>query len=98
MLESYIHITRTTMTKIFMMRVSLDIAVAAEDATHAYECLDRYTIRDAFSDDCFDVDLVKEITKLEELKPHNWDGMCIPYGDTDGNTRLKDILKESGDV
>ena len=89
------------MTKIFMMRVSLDIAVAAEDASHARDCLDRYTIRDAFSDssdDCFDVDLVKEITKLEELKPHNWDGMCIPYGATDGNTRLKDILKESGDV
>jgi hypothetical protein len=89
------------MTKIFMMRVSLDIAVAAEDVSHAHDCLDRYTIRDAFSDssdDCFDVDLVKEITKLEELKPHNWDGMCIPYGATDGNTRLKDILKESGDV
>lgn len=89
------------MTKIFMMRVALDIAVAAQDIDHAYECLDRYTISDAFSDasdDCLDVDLVKEITKLEELKPYNWDGMCIPYGDTDGNTRLKDILKESGNV
>ena len=56
------------MTKIFMMRVSLDIAVAAEDVSHAHDCLDRYTIRDAFSDssdDCFAVDLVKEITKLE---------------------------------
>ena len=85
------------MTKIFMMRVSTDIAVAAKDMAHAHECLDRCTIRDAFSDssdDCFDVDLVKEITKLEELKPYNWDGMCIPYGETDGNTRLKDILKE----
>lgn len=97
MLESYIHISRTTMTKIFMMRVSLDIAVAAEDVTHAYDCLDRHTIRDAFSDasdDCVDVDFVKEVKTLEELKPYNWDGMCLPYGDTDGNTRLKDILKE----
>lgn len=96
MLESYIHITRTTMTKIFMMRVSLDIAVAAEDATHAYECLDRYTIRDAFSDasdDCVDVDLIKEIKTAKELEPHGWDGMCMPYGDTDGNTRLSEILK-----
>ena len=89
------------MTKIFMMRVSLDIAVAAEGVSRAHNCLDSYTIRDAFSDasdECLDIDFVKEITKLEELKPYNWDGMCIPYGDTDGNTRLKDILKESGDV
>ena len=85
------------MAKIFMMRVSLDIAVAAEDVTRAHDCLDRYTIRDAFSDssdDCFVVDLVKEITKLEELKPYNWDGMCIPYGDIEAIIRLKDILKE----
>lgn len=35
----------------------------------------------------------REITKLSEL-PSGWDGMCIPYGDTDGNTRLEDLLKD----
>lgn len=85
------------MAKIFMMRVSLDVAVQADDIDHAHDCMDRYTIRDAFSDaseECIGVDFIKEIKKLEELKPHNWDGMCLPYGDTDGNTRLKDILKD----
>lgn len=84
------------MTKIFMVEMSIQVAVAAEDENHAYELADRYVFREAVSDspdDSLIVDVLKEIKHADELKVYNWDGKCIPYGDTDGNTRIEEILK-----
>ena len=30
---------------------------------------------------------------VDQLEMYGWDGKCIPYGDTDGNTRTEEILK-----
>lgn len=84
------------MTKIFMVEMSIQVAVAADDVDHAYELADRYMFHDAIADtqDHFlMVDVLKEIKHVDELKVYNWDGKCIPYGDTDGNTRIEEILK-----
>lgn len=84
------------MTKIFMVEMSIQIAVAAEDELHAHELADIYMFKQAVSDSSYDgvdIDVLKEITHLNQLEVYDWDGMCIPYGDTDGNTRLKEILK-----
>jgi hypothetical protein len=83
------------LTKIYMMRMSLDVAIAADSLNDAYELARKSLLRDAVSDssdEVIDVEFLQEIKKVEELKHYNWDGMCIPYGDTDGNTRLKDML------
>ena len=84
------------MTKIFMVEMTIRIAVAADDGDHAHELADRFMFRDAVSDspdDSLIVDVLKEIKHVDELKAYNWDGKCIPYGDTDGNTRIEEILK-----
>ena len=84
------------MTKIFMVEMSIQVAVAADDEDHAYELADRYIFRDAIADSLDDsliVDVLKEIKHVDELEVYNWDGKCIPYGDTDGNTRIEEILK-----
>lgn len=84
------------MTKIFMVEMSIQVAVAAEDECHAHELADRFMFRDAVSDspdDSLIVDVLKEIKHVDELKVYNWDGKCIPYGDTDGNTRIEEVLK-----
>ena len=85
------------MGKIYLMEVKTMVVVEAESEIDAYELTNTRMMRDVISDmpeDALDVDLIKEIKTVKELEPHGWDGMCIPYGDTDGNTRLKDILKE----
>lgn len=84
------------MTKIFMVEMSIKVAVAADDEDHAYELADRYMFRDAVGDspdESLLVDVLKEIKHVDELIKYDWDGKCIPYGDTDGNTRLDEILK-----
>lgn len=84
------------MTKIFMVEMSIQVAVAAEDENHAYELADRFmfldTVRDS-PDDSLIVDVLKEINHVDELRVYNWGGKCIPYGDTDGNTRIEEILE-----
>lgn len=81
------------MTKIYMLEMSIYVAVAAEDAGHAMDLADNYMFQRAVSDspNC-NVDLLREIKNVDELNRYDWDGMCLPYGDTDGNTRLKDML------
>ena len=84
------------MTKIFMVEMKIQVAVAADDIHHAYDLADRFMFREALDDspeDSLDFDVLKEIKHVDELKVYNWDGKCIPYGDTDGNTRLDEILK-----
>ena len=84
------------MTKIFMVEMSIQVAVAADDEDHAYELADRYMFRDAVGDspdESLLVDVLKEIKHVDELIKYDWDGKCIPYGDTDGNTRIEEILK-----
>lgn len=84
------------MTKIFMVEMSIKVAVAADDEDHAYELADRYMFRDAVGDspdESLLVDVLKEIKHVDELIKYDWDGKCIPYGDTDGNTRIEEILK-----
>lgn len=84
------------MTKIFMVEMSIQVAVAADNSQHAHELVDYYMFREAVGDSSFDnvaIDVIAEIDSADQLKYYNWDDMCIPYGDTDGNTRLKEILK-----
>ena len=84
------------MTKIFMVEMSVQVAVAADDEDHAYAFADRFMFRDAISDspdDSLIVNVLDEIKNVDELKKYDWDGKCIPYGDTDGNTRIEEILK-----
>lgn len=84
------------MTKIFMVEMSIQVAVAAEDENHAYELADRFMFRDAVRDspdDSLIVDVLKEINHVDELRVYNWGGKCIPYGDTDDNTRIEEILE-----
>ncbi len=81
------------MTKIYMFEMSVYVAVAAKDADHAMDLADEYMFQRAVSDspEC-NIELLREIKTLDELERYDWDGMCIPYGDTGGNTRLKDVL------
>ena len=84
------------MTKIFMVEMSVQVAVAADDEDHAYAFADRFMFRDVISDspdDSLIVNVLEEIKNVDELKKYDWDGKCIPYGDTDGNTRIEEILK-----
>ena len=84
------------MTKIYMVEMSIQVAVAAEDEDRAYALADYQMFRDALGDTTWngvDVIVLEEITHVDQLEMYNWDGECIPYGDTDGNTRLEEILK-----
>ena len=84
------------MTKVYMVEMKIQIAVAAEDEDRAYALADYQMFRDALGDttwDGVDITVLEEITHVDELKVYNWDGKCIPYGTTDGNTRLEEILK-----
>ena len=84
------------MTKIFMVEMSIQVAVAADDEDHAYAFADWFMFHDAIGgspDDSLIVNVLKEIKHADELEVYNWDGKCVPYGDTDGNTRLDEILK-----
>ena len=84
------------MTKIFMVEMKIQVAVAAEDEDRAYAIADYQMFRDALGDttwDGVDIAVMEEITYVDQLEMYGWDGKCIPYGDTDGNTRLDEILK-----
>ena len=84
------------MTKIYMVEMKIQVAVVADDVHHAYDLADRFMFREALSDspeDALIFDVLKEIKHVDELKVYDWDGKCIPYGDTDGNTRIEEILK-----
>ena len=74
------------MTKIFMVEMSIQVAVAAEDEDHAYALADYSMLSDAVRDtpwDGVDVTVLQEITQIDQLEAYDWDGKCIPYGDTD---------------
>lgn len=84
------------MTKIFMVEFKIQVAVAAENEEHAEELADYRMLREAVRDttwDGVDIDVLKEITHVDQLEVYDWDGKCIPYGDTDGNTRIEEILE-----
>ena len=84
------------MTKIYMVEMKVQVAVAAEDEDRAYALADYQMFRDALGDttwDGVDIAVLEEITHVDQLDVYGWDGKCIPYGDTDGNTRLEEILK-----
>ena len=84
------------MTKIYMVEMSIQVAVAAEDEDRAYALADYQMFRDALGDTTWngvEIIVLEEITHVDQLEMYNWDGKCIPYGDTDGNTRLEEILK-----
>jgi len=84
------------MTKIFMVEMKIQVAVAAEDEDRAYALADYQMFRDALGDttwDGVDIAVLEEITHVDQLEMYGWDGKCIPYGDTDGNTRIEEILK-----
>lgn len=86
------------MGKIYLMEVKTLVVVEAEDKIHAHELTNTRMMRDVISDmpeDSLSVDLIREIKTTAELRQYGWDGMCIPYGDTDGNTRLNQILPET---
>lgn len=79
-----------------MVEMSIQVAVAADDKDHAYDLANYRMLREAVEDspdDSLIVNVLKEIKHVDELKLYNWDGECNPYGDTDGNTRIKEILK-----
>ena len=84
------------MTKIFMVEMKIQVAVAAEDGDRAYALADYQIFRDALGDttwDGVDIAVLEEITHVDQLEMYGWDGKCNPYGDTDGNTRIEEILK-----
>ena len=84
------------MTKIFMVEMKIQVAVAAEDEDRAYALADYQMFRDALGDttwDGVDIAVLEEITHVDQLEMYGWDGKCTPYGDTGGNTRLEEILK-----
>ena len=84
------------MTKIFMVEMKIQVAVAAEDEDRAYALADYQMFRDALGDtawDGIDIAVLEEITHVDQLEMYGWDGKCIPYGDTGGNTRIEEILK-----
>ena len=84
------------MTKIYMVEMKIQVTVAAEDEDRAYALADYQMFRDAMGDttcDGVDITVLEEITHVDQLEMYGWDGKCIPYGDTEGNTRLEEILK-----
>ena len=84
------------MKKIYMVEMKIQIAVAAEDEDRAYALADYQMFRDALGDttwDGVDITVLEEITHVDQLEVYGWDGKCIPYGDTEVNTRLEEILK-----
>ena len=59
------------MAKIFMVEMSVQVAVAAADGDHAYNLADRFMFRDAIGDspdDSLIVDVLKEIKHVDELR------------------------------
>ena len=63
---------------------------------HAYALADSQMFSDALGDTTWggvDIAVLEEITHVDQLEMYGWDGKCIPYGDTDGNTRIEEILK-----
>ena len=86
------------MSKVFMMRMTLDIAVVADDVEHASQLANYTLFMEALNDTgAFGTDIkcVEEITNVEQLDEYGWDGGCIPYGD--GDDYLRNILKNKGE-
>ena len=84
------------MTKIFMVEMKIQVAVAAEDEDHAYALADYQMFSDALCDTTWggvDIAVLEEITHVDQLEMYGWGGKCIPYGDTDGDARIEEILK-----
>ncbi len=84
------------MTKIYMVEMKIQVAVASEDEDRVYDLADYQMFRDALGDttwDGIDIAVLGEITHVDQLERYGWDEKCIPYGDTDGNTRIEEILK-----
>ena len=84
------------MTKIFMVEMKIQVAVAAEDEDHAYTLADYQMFSEALGDTTWngvDIIVLEEITHVDQLEMYNWDEKCIPYGDTEGNARIEEMLK-----
>lgn len=81
---------------LYPVRVHMDVVVVADDPVDADAIITRQLMRDVISDandGSFMRFVGAEIKTEEQLKSlHDWDGMCIPYGDSDGNTRIKEYL------
>lgn len=82
------------MSKFFVVTLTYTAIVRAEDESEAVQfALDDR--RDIVSDSpAPQVDIEDEIETLAQANRFGWDGMCIPYGNSNGNTRLKEYLPE----
>lgn len=78
--------------KYFTVTAEIEYVIAVEDGDDEFGAA-----VDAWHDVKYEADpditVGREIKSLKELPP-GWDGMCIPYGAGDGNTRLEDLLKD----
>lgn len=78
--------------KFYSVTAEIEYVIAVEDDDDEF-----YAAEEAWRDVKYDTDpdiiVGREIKTLKEL-PSGWDGMCIPYGAGDGNTRLQDLLKD----
>lgn len=76
--------------KPYLVTLEYNAVVMAESPIDAYSVASREAseiVRDGEAD----VSTGYELTSVDQLTVHGWDGMCLPYGG-DGKTRLKDIF------
>lgn len=79
--------------KPYAVEVSFTMIVMAEDETEAYEVAEEWA-DEAWGDTssgCKDFHVAGLVHNDADLKRHQWDGACLPYGG-DGESRLSDIL------
>lgn len=80
------------MSKFYAVTISYTAIIRADNESEA-EVYAATEARDIVSDAPRPEPVVEqEITSLDQLTQFGWDGMCLPYGDTDRNTRLNEYL------
>ena len=81
--------------KLYTVTAEITYVIAVEGDTDPW-----FIAEDAWSEVKYETDesqidftVGREIKSVEDL-PSDWDIMCIPFGDGDGNTRIGDMISE----
>lgn len=83
------------MSKFYAVSIQYTAIIRAdtpEEASTLANISAREIVRDSSAPE--ETQVLQEIRGQDQLSQFGWDGMCLPYGETDSNTRLNEYLPE----
>ena len=83
------------MNKFYAVKIAYTAIIKANSPEEAEAMANRDSreiVGDSFGPD--EIKVLDEVKGQDQLKQFGWEGMCLPYGDTAGNTRLSEYLPE----